>query len=85
MLLCHDTRLFLSKKTLLDWTLATLYNLAGKDGKEDFDLLMADSDETGESATWFDVVEDEYTHDFRSGDDGDVFDANDKSYRVRPA
>ena len=46
---------------------------------------MADSDETGESATWFDVVEDEYTHDFRSGDDGDVFDANDKSYRVRPA
>ena len=22
----------------LDWTLATLYNLSGKDGREDFDL-----------------------------------------------
>ena len=78
------TRFFLSLKPHfknLDWTLATLYNLAGKDGKEDFDLLMADSEES-ESASWFDVVEDEYTHDFRFGDDGDVFDANDKSYRV---
>ena len=24
----------------LDWTLATMYNLNGKDGKEDFDLLQ---------------------------------------------
>lgn len=55
--------------------------MAGKDGKEDFDLLMADSD--AESAVWYDVVEDEYTHDFRAGEDADVFDANDKSYRVR--
>ena len=42
---------------------------------------MADSD--AESAVWYDVVEDEYTHDFRAGEDADVFDANDKSYRVR--
>merc|ERR1712176_631213 len=53
----------------------------GKHGKEDFDLLMADSDETGESATWFDVVEDEYTHDFRFGEDGDTFDPNDNAHR----
>ena len=64
-----------------DWTLATLYNLAGKDGKEDFDLLMAEVD--SDQATWFDVVQEEYTHEFGDHEDADVFDANDKSYRVR--
>merc|ERR1739838_1006956 len=76
----HNRDGFVDTEELTNWTLATLYNLAGKDGKEDSDLLMADSDEN-ESASWFDVVEDEYTHDFRFGDDGDVFDANDVSYR----
>merc|ERR1711892_1087479 len=78
----HNRDGFVDTEELTNWTLATLYNLAGKDGKEDFDLLMADSDE--ESAAWYDVVEDEYTHDSRAGEDADVFDSNDKSYRVRP-
>ena len=62
-----------------------MYNLAGKDGKEDFDLLVSDAGH--ESIDWNDVVEEEYSHYFGGGDDDadvDVFDANDKSFRVRP-
>jgi len=78
----HNRDGYIDNEELTNWTLATLYNLAGKDGKEDFDLLVSDAGH--ESIDWNDVVEEEYSHYFGGGDDDadvDVFDANDKSFR----
>ena len=43
--------------------------------------MLTDSDH--EAATWNDIVEEEYTHDFSDAEDHDVFDPNTKTYRVR--
>ena len=58
------------------WSLVSIFNINGIDGREDFDLLAADHDKID----WNIVVMEEHTHEFH---EGDTFDANDVSYRVR--
>jgi len=60
---------------LVGWSLVSIFNINGIDGREDFDLVAADHDKID----WNFVVMEEHTHEFHQGES---FDANDISYRV---
>jgi len=70
----HNRDGFVDTEELTSWSLVSIFNINGIDGREDFDLLAADHDKID----WNIVVMEEHTHEFH---EGDTFDANDVSYR----
>ena len=56
----------------LAWGLVSVYNMAGHDGRQDYDLIDQPCD-------WDTLVMEEHAHEFK---DGDVFDPNQELYRV---
>ena len=69
---------------MLDWALVSVFNIAGQDGREDFDLIAGENaidEHHGDRVDWNIIVMEEHTHEFHNGD---KFDANDLSYRVCP-
>ena len=57
---------------LLAWGLVSVFNMAGHDGRQDYDMIDQPCD-------WDTVVMEEHAHEFK---DGDVFDPNQELYRV---
>lgn len=56
----------------LAWGLVSVYNMAGHDGRQDYDMVEQPLD-------WDNLVMEEHAHEFK---DGDVFDPNQELYRV---
>ena len=56
----------------LAWGLVSVYNMAGHDGRQDYDMIDQPCD-------WDTLVMEEHAHEFK---DGDVFDPNQELYRV---
>ena len=54
------------------WGLVSVYNMAGHDGRQDYDMIEQPCD-------WDTLVMEEHAHEFK---DGDVFDPNQELYRV---
>jgi len=70
----HNRDGFVDTEELTSWSLVSIFNINGIDGREDFDLVAADHDKID----WNFVVMEEHTHEFHQGES---FDANDISYR----
>ena len=66
------TSIELKMTNFLAWGLVSVYNMAGHDGRQDYDMIDQPCD-------WDTLVMEEHAHEFK---DGDVFDPNQELYRV---
>jgi len=67
----HDRDGFVDRHELTAWGLVSIFNMAGHDGRQDYDLIDQPVD-------WDTLVMEEHAHEFK---DGDVFDPNQELYR----
>merc|ERR1711990_33908 len=77
----HNRDGYIDNEELTNWALVSVFNIAGQDGREDFDLIAGENaidEHHGDRVDWNIIVMEEHTHEFHNGD---KFDANDLSYR----